>query len=352
MTIVMRVRGRLEHRDAEQFQRHVGFLDHQPTHSDRDEIFRSGAGFFPDRSRPSGWFTEQADFRKVLQRVSHTRRWAPRQVCCRLVDVDVTLSPVFRSDRAIEILRSEGVWSRLEGASIGQRDAIRRVRADVPRVLDDRFLNVQGTVVAADNLFDEEQKSVLPLRAGAGSRCGSILQLIVFQRLTACAFDRAVATGSIAAADSDRILREMTSRMADIGKLEGSEERGVEEVLDVDTMLERVHRIRGGQLFELSLVAPGLVEPRERQPAIRRIGRAMSRLGTAFSNRRRSDRHRIRRGTGDRTVGAGTHPGAGIPAVLLSASAAYGCVRDDYGLRPAPDRERSMTARMANASAG
>jgi hypothetical protein len=244
------------------------------------------------------------------------------------------------------------VWSRLEGASIGQRDAIRRVRADVPRVLDDRFLNVQGTVVAADNLFDEEQKSVLPLRAGAGSRCGSILQLIVFQRLTACAFDRAVATGSIAAADSDRILREMTSRMADIGKLEGSEERGVEEVLDVDTMLERVHRIRGGQLFELSLVAPGLVEPRERQPAIRRIGRAMSRLGTAFSNRRRSDRHRIRRGTGDRTVGAGTHPGAGIPAVLLSASAAYGCVRDDYGLRPAPDRERSMTARMANASAG
>jgi hypothetical protein len=244
----------------------------------------------------------------------------------------MTLSPVFRSARAIEILRSEGVWNRLEEASIGQGGAIERVRADLPRVLDGRFLMhqsvvdeavddagslefvqtffflilfrsilqsvgvqrafldfyselnfcIQGTIVAADNLFDGEQKRLLPLRTGSGYRFGSILQLLAFQRLSACVFDRALGHGLVSAGDSERIQREMLSRMADIGALEGSEEAGVEEISDVDSMLERVHRVRGGQLFELSLVAPVVVEPRERRTAILEVGRALSRLGTAF----------------------------------------------------------------------
>ena len=44
-------------------------------------------------------------------------------------------------------------------------------------------------------------------------------------------------------------------------------------------------------------------------------------------------------------VGAGTHPGAGIPAVLLSAEATYQCIAIDHGLPPAPDRGRPNTAR-------
>jgi phytoene desaturase len=36
-------------------------------------------------------------------------------------------------------------------------------------------------------------------------------------------------------------------------------------------------------------------------------------------------------------VGAGTHPGAGVPGVLLSAEATYGCIAEDLGLAPAPD---------------
>jgi len=37
-------------------------------------------------------------------------------------------------------------------------------------------------------------------------------------------------------------------------------------------------------------------------------------------------------------VGAGTHPGAGVPGVLLSAEATYECVAADHGLASAPDR--------------
>ena len=36
-------------------------------------------------------------------------------------------------------------------------------------------------------------------------------------------------------------------------------------------------------------------------------------------------------------VGAGTHPGAGVPGVILSAEATYGCIASDHGLAPQPD---------------
>ena len=31
-------------------------------------------------------------------------------------------------------------------------------------------------------------------------------------------------------------------------------------------------------------------------------------------------------------VGAGTHPGAGVPGVLMSAETTYGCIAQDLGL--------------------
>jgi phytoene desaturase len=51
-------------------------------------------------------------------------------------------------------------------------------------------------------------------------------------------------------------------------------------------------------------------------------------------------------------VGAGTHPGAGIPAVLLSAEATYECIASDHGLPPAPDRGQPETARMHTRQVG
>ena len=55
-------------------------------------------------------------------------------------------------------------------------------------------------------------------------------------------------------------------------------------------------------------------------------------------------------------VGAGTHPGAGVPGVLLSAETTYGCIAEDRGLPDqwdwsvpgkaalAPERARSTEA--------
>lgn len=244
----------------------------------------------------------------------------------------MTLSPVFRSDEAVRVLESEGVWSRLDPAARGQAAAIATVRQDLPEVLDRRFLDtdalakadptapidlafiqeffflilfrsvlqtlgvtsdgltlcselnfcIKGTITAADNLFDDQDKSLLPLEAGPGARFRSILQLLVFERLASRAVDRGVQAGSISRSSAGQFQRELLSRMAAIGSLEGSEEGGVDGVLKPDVMIEQVHRVRGGALFELAFVAPRLLEVSVEAGVLSRAQRAIARLGTAF----------------------------------------------------------------------
>lgn len=46
-------------------------------------------------------------------------------------------------------------------------------------------------------------------------------------------------------------------------------------------------------------------------------------------------------------VGAGTHPGAGVPGVVLSAEATYGCIAEDLGLPDQWDWSEQGTVRLA-----
>jgi phytoene desaturase len=50
-------------------------------------------------------------------------------------------------------------------------------------------------------------------------------------------------------------------------------------------------------------------------------------------------------------VGAGTHPGAGVPGVLLSAEATYGCIAADFGLPPGRDEGKPGTVALSVAPA-
>jgi hypothetical protein len=72
------------------------------------------------------------------------------------------------------------------------------------------------------------------------------------------------------------------SKMAAIGSLEGSEEGGVASVLEPGVMIDEVHRVRGGALFELGFIAPGLVGSEVDHAVLARAQSAISRLGTAF----------------------------------------------------------------------
>jgi hypothetical protein len=239
----------------------------------------------------------------------------------------MTLSPVFRSDEAVEALRTEGVWDRLAQSARGQSEAIAIVKADLPAVLDDRFLDrdqpaaaigmgffqeffflilfrsvlqsikfsegalelfselnfcIKGTITAADNLFDDQDKSLLPLVTGQGARFQSILQMLAFERLTSLALERGIRRGVITESAAAAFQKERLSRMAAIGSLEGSEEGGVAEILEPKTMVDQVHRVRGGALFELAFIAPKLIASTVDASIIARAQSAISRLGTAF----------------------------------------------------------------------
>ncbi len=246
----------------------------------------------------------------------------------------MTLSPVFRSREAVRLLAEEGVWKRLAPDMEAQARAVRLVREDFEGVLGAEFrveprpvptaaeldtpaglsflqeffflilfrsifralgvpeerlgcyteLNfcIKGTITAADNLFDDQDKSLLPLRPHAGSRFTSILQLMAFERLTRGVLDRAEARGVLDRPRAARIQRSLLDRMARIGALEGSEEGGVDETPEPDEMVERVHRVRGGALFALAFAAPEVLEEGAPAERLAEAERAVARLGTAF----------------------------------------------------------------------
>jgi hypothetical protein len=141
---------------------------------------------------------------------------------------------------------------------------------------------IKGTITAADNLFDDQAKTLLPLADKSGPRFLSILQLMAFERLMRLVLDRGEAAGVVTRAQGADIQRALLDRMAAIGALEGSEEGGVEEIPPPDEMVEAVHRVRGGALFALAFAAPTLLEQDDVATKLAAAERAVAQLGTAF----------------------------------------------------------------------
>ena len=246
----------------------------------------------------------------------------------------MTLSPVFRSPEAVRLLEEKGVWDKLAPSMEAEARAVNILYEDLGRIVDRSFLQeerrvpesgemhsaeglaflqeyfflilfhslfealgvgrrrlefyaelnfcIKGTITAADNLFDDQAKSLLPLKDASGPRFLSILQLMSFERLIRRACDRAAEAGVISEGDTQEILKGLLNRMARIGELEGSEEGGVEEIPTPDAMVARVHEVRGGALFALAFVGPSVLEVGGLGRAFGEAEPAIARLGTAF----------------------------------------------------------------------
>src|SRR5690606_31114382 len=131
-------------------------------------------------------------------------------------------------------------------------------------------------------LFDDQEKSLLPLLPHAGPRFMSILQLMAFERLARAVLDRAEGLAVLTRAQGAEIQKALLDRMAGIGALEGAEEGGVDDIPPPDDMIRRVHRIRGGTLFALAFAAPDVLERDGAAERMRAAETAVAQLGTAF----------------------------------------------------------------------
>ena len=246
----------------------------------------------------------------------------------------MTLSPVFRSQHAVQLLEEHGVWTHLEGDVEAQAEAVRIVQADLRTLIAEQFLTevplvpsadevmtpeglrflqeyfflilfrsifasvgvpearlklyaelnfcIKGTITAADNIFDDQAKTLLPLAPNMGARFMSILQLMSFERLLRRVLERGRVKEVLSGAECDAIQRALLDRMASIGRLEGSEEKGVKEILEPEVMLESVHRVRGGDLFALAFAAPTVLEEGGLGEKLCIAEHAVAQLGTAF----------------------------------------------------------------------
>ena len=239
----------------------------------------------------------------------------------------MTLSPVFRSERSADRLAEWGLPGQLSGAIEEQRRALAEIHAMLPAIIDARYVQqcpapesdvvflqenffpvlftailaaagcrpsrlhtyalinccIRGLITASDNLFDGEHKRCLPLALGSEGPCfSSIMELLCHQRLLRRALDRAVLEGDASHQQTDDAERALLSSLAAIGRLEGQEEAGVDCVLPVDEMLARVHRVRGGALFELAFIAPLHLESGPVRQRCLVATSAARRLGTAF----------------------------------------------------------------------
>jgi hypothetical protein len=247
----------------------------------------------------------------------------------------MTLSPIFRSEEAVRLLHEHGVIARLAPALQLQMEGVLTVQGDLAEVIGPRFrledsdgapaaapvtrgsdpmlaylqdyffltlflaifkelgivperlpfyaqldFCIMGTITAADDLFDGQDKTHLPLRPASGALYGAILQLMCFERLTRRVGDRAASW--LPAERFADIQRGLLDLMAEIGILEGSEERGVGEIPTPEDMIRKVHAVRGGMLFGLAMVAPEILESGQTLAKLRPAGQAVRALGTAF----------------------------------------------------------------------
>ena len=245
----------------------------------------------------------------------------------------MTLSPVFRSEKAVRLLEEHGLWDRLSPALATQIEAVQTIHADLGEVIGEQFIDpngrvrqedqgehpelaflqdyffltlflsifeslgveaprlpfyaqlnycIMGTITAADNLFDDQDKRHLPLAPASGARYRAIMELMCFERLTRRAGERAVAQGLFPIASFERAHRGLLDQMAEIGRLEGSEEGGVDEIPEPAAMIDAVHRVRGGMLFQLAFVGPRELETGAPSKGLGAAEEAIRRLGTAF----------------------------------------------------------------------
>lgn len=235
----------------------------------------------------------------------------------------MTLSPVFRSPEAVKALRRKGYMRSMRPSIEAQKEAVRRLRELLRDVVAPEYLGevvesdddvvflqehfflilfhslfktlgcpeerlrvyallnlcIKGIITSGDNLFDGEAKMALPLDLGEGARFASIMQMLCFDHLVERILEEH--DDFFSADQKIEFRRSLLSRMAHIGTLEGSEEGGVSDVPAVAEMVDRVHRVRGGELFALAFVAPSVRET-EAPEQWAKADLGIRHLGTAF----------------------------------------------------------------------
>lgn len=117
-------------------------------------------------------------------------------------------------------------------------------------------------VTSADNLLDGEDKEVVPIRMPGSARVmRQVVAVMAADRVLAEILNEAMDDGLLARAQRDALARESLRRLLPSAAQEAAEEGGIAVRPPPEEVLNVIHRLKTGLLFNVAFVGPEIVEP-------------------------------------------------------------------------------------------
>ncbi len=116
-------------------------------------------------------------------------------------------------------------------------------------------------VTSADNLLDGEDKEVVPMvMPGSARVMRQVVAVMAADRVLAECLHDAVAAGVLTPAQRDDLARESLRRLLPSAAQEATEEGGIALRPPAEEVLNVIHRLKTGLLFNVAFVGPEIVE--------------------------------------------------------------------------------------------
>jgi len=117
-------------------------------------------------------------------------------------------------------------------------------------------------VTSADNLLDDEDKIVVPIAMAGSSRVmRQVVALMASDRVLSDILNDAVTDGTITEQNARCLQRESLRRLLPSAAEEAAEEGGVKSRPAPEHVLNVIHRLKTGLLFNIAFTGPEIAEP-------------------------------------------------------------------------------------------
>ncbi len=135
-------------------------------------------------------------------------------------------------------------------------------------------------VTSADNLLDHEDKIVVPLEMPGSSRVmRQVVALMAADRVLAELLEESAATGMITLNQVRQLSRASLQRLLPSAAQEATEEGGIRERPEPDHVLNVIHRLKTGLLFNIAFAGPEILEPDMDRTKALRLKEALMQFG-------------------------------------------------------------------------
>ena len=135
-------------------------------------------------------------------------------------------------------------------------------------------------VTSADNLLDDEDKIVLPIRMAGDSRImRQVITIMTADRVMNRVLDEACTEGVITAAQARRLSDGTLQALLPSAAEEAAEEGGIASRAPPDEVLNTIHSLKTGVLFNVAFFAPEVVEERLNPVVFTRLKKAYHQFG-------------------------------------------------------------------------